>query len=260
MKFWTSIYFFLCLAASLSAQVSKPKVGVVRYPDQSIRAIYGIPAAFIVGEQVVARADAISFSDSAGLLSRAGKIQLIGQDGSVVAEFDAAGTAPVLDVEGDVNTAIAWLPSRQALLHWDGKAFLVTPLSSPISENVISLRRQSAHAAQLLLATTDRQVLQASVSLDTGDLLSINPLPAVRAPAIYQHSYIVFADPAGLEIQAPDGSFRSLTIPATDLRFERMSSDFLHLTSASTQQSWVLHLSATQLNLSILPALLEAAQ
>ncbi|MBV9766335.1 MAG: hypothetical protein JOZ48_15920, partial [Acidobacteriaceae bacterium] len=89
MKFWTSIYLFLCVAASLLAQVGKPKVGVVRYPDQSIRAIYGLPAAFMVGEQVVDRADAISFSDSAGLVSRAGKIQLIGRDGSVVGELDA---------------------------------------------------------------------------------------------------------------------------------------------------------------------------
>ncbi len=260
MKFWTTIYLFLCLAASLAAQISAPKVGVARYADHSVRAIYGLPAAFLVGERLTAPADAISFSDSGGLVSRGGKIQLVRRDGSVVTEHDSGETAPVLNIDGDLTTAIAWLPSRHALLHWNGRSFVLTPLTSAISENVTSLHVQSAHSAKLLLATPDGHVLEATVSLDTGDLMSINPLPGVRAPAVQQYSFLVFHDKRGLEIQSADGTLRSISLPASDLTIERMSSDFLHLVSSATQRSWVLHLTAASLNLSLLPALPEAAK
>ena len=244
----------LWLAATLQAQIRAPKVGFVRYSDGTVRATYGLEANFIVGSQTPIAADAVSFSDLGGLISRGGRIRLVGRDASVIAEYDSTETAPVLNVDGDLTTAIAWLPSRHALLHWNGKSFVLTSLTSAISENVNSLRVQSPNSAKLLVTAGDRSVLEATVSLDTGDLVAMNPLPGVHAPAFLQHSFVVFHDHEGLEIESSDGVIRTISLSASDLTIERMSSDWLHLSSAATKQDWALHLSSAALNLSQLPA------
>jgi|GEM_PF-2493590 len=262
MRFRTnaSLALAICSAAMLPAQISAPKVGLARYADGTVQAIYGLDANFVIRGQAISPADAISFSDSGGLVSRAGHIQLLGRDASVIAEYDSSEAAPVLNMDGGLTTAIAWLPSRHALLYWNGKSFVVTPLTSAISENVTSLRVQGGHSANLLLAGADGNVLEATVSLESGNLISINPLPGVKAPAFQQGSFVVFHDREGLEIQAADGALRTFPLPASDLSIERMSSDWLHLASISMKRDWALHLSGSALNLSQLPAPNEAGK
>lgn len=243
----------LCLAATLQAQINAPKVGVARYSGGQVRTIYGLEANFIVGEQMSTMADAISFSDSGGLISRGGHILLTARDASVIADYDSGETAPVLNLDGALATAIAWLPTHHALLHWNGKSFVLMPVTSGIFEKVTSLRMLSPNSARLLLATAD-SILEATISLDTGFLISINPLPDVRGPAVQQHSFLVFHDQQGLEIAAADGTLRTLSLPESDLTIERMSSDWLHLSSATTKRDWALHLTNTAVHLSQLPA------
>ncbi|MGA8029015.1 MAG: hypothetical protein WB992_17890 [Bryobacteraceae bacterium] len=250
----------LCLAATLQAQINAPRVGIARYSGGQVRTIYGIEANFIVGEPLPTTAAAVSFSDFGGLISRGGHIQLIRRDGSLIADCDCGEAAPVLNIDGTLTTAIAWLPSRQALLHWNGKSFVLTQLTSAISEYVTSLRIQDPNSATLLLLTIGGKILEATVSLETGNLMSMNPLPEIRGPALLQHSFIVFHDRAGLEIKAADGALRTLSFPIGDLTIERMSSDWLHLSSATTRQDWALHLSNVSLHLSQLPALREAGK
>jgi hypothetical protein len=75
----------------------------------------------------------------------------------------------------------------------------------------------------------------------------------VQGPAFLQSNFVVFHDDQGLEIESANGLRHTLPMPAADLAAERMSNDWLHISSASTKQDWALHLSNTALDLSALP-------
>ena len=78
-------------------------------------------------------------------------------------------------------------------------------------------------------------------------------LPGIQGPAFLHHASVIFHDKQGLEVEAPDGSRRTVPLTAMDVRIERMSSELLHLTSPGTKRSWVLRLSNTVLQLSEMP-------
>jgi hypothetical protein len=85
-------------------------------------------------------------------------------------------------------------------------------------------------------------------------------LPGVTGPAFFQHSFVVFHDRYGLEIASRDGALRTLPVKPGDLQFDRMSSDWVHISSLGTHQNWILHLNSTKLELSELPAAPQGAQ
>ena len=86
----------------------------------------GLPANFLVADLPVTRADLLSFSDSGGRWSRNGEIDLVDANAQPVASFAIREAAPLLNVDGALTTAIAWLPSSHSILYWDGKAFAHT--------------------------------------------------------------------------------------------------------------------------------------
>lgn len=243
-----------CLAGWLPAQVNTPKIGIARYTDNSVRAVFGVHDDFVVSPQVIGSADAISFSDSGGLLAKDGHIQLIGPSSAIIAEYDSGESSPVLNVDGDLTTALAWLPAHHALLRWNGKSFVLTAVSGELLGPVTSVRLENPTTAKLLQTEAGGVVSEVTISLETGYVISLNVLPGVTGPAFRQHAFVLFHDDRGLEIVSGNRPPRTLPLPATDLTFERMSSDWVHLASASTKQNWVLHLNSTTLELSELPA------
>ncbi len=253
----------VCLAITLQAQMTQPTVGIARYADGTVRKIFGLEANFIAGPPIMPVADAISFSDFGGLVSTGGHIQLIRADGSVAAEYDSGEALPLLNVDGKLTSAIAWLPSHEALLHWNGKSFVQTQVAGgSVSGKISCVRKSGTDLAKMLVTDGNGDVSEATISLDTGNLTSLDPLPGVRGAAFQQHSFVVFRDAEGLKIEAADGSVRAMPFAATDLSVERMSSDWLHLSSASANRDWALHLNSSGLNLSELPrpAVTAAAQ
>ncbi len=252
-----AFFFFLplvLLAPSVEGQLRAPKIGMVRYSDSSVHGVLGLFNNFIVSREVLGLADAISFSDEGGLLAKNGHIQLLAADGKPLAEFESGESAPVLNVDGDLTTAIAWLPTRHSLLHWNGKSFALIETNSPLLSRVTAVRAESAEVATLLVLEDGGTVSAATVSLESGNLLALNLLPGVQGTALEQHSFFLFEDEAGLEIQGPNSAVRTIPIHAPDLTFERVSSDWLHLASPSTKQDWLLHLNRSTLAISQLPA------
>ncbi len=255
MKRRTLFFFALpcCTAALLDAQVSAPKIGFARYADSTVHAVYGVQSAFVVSDKPVGVADAASFSDYGGLLSTNGRIQLLDRAASLIAEYDSGESRPVLGIDGDLTSAIAWLPGRHALLHWNGKSLAIIQTNDGL-EQVTSVRVQSATSAKLLISERGGAVSEAVVSLETGNLVSMTLLPGVQAPAYQQNSFVLFQDANGLEIQSPAGeALRTFPLSAGDVRFERMSSEWLHLSSRTTKQNWVLHLTKRGAQLAELP-------
>jgi hypothetical protein len=78
--------------------------------------------------------------------------------------------------------------------------------------------------------------------------------PETFDPVFHQKSFTLFSDADGFEVQSADGSTRTLPVTASDVRIERMSGDWLHLSSASTHCDWALLLNEKELQLSELPA------
>ena len=248
-----SIALLVCPAA-LVAQLSVPKVGVARYADHTVRGVNGLEANLLVNSQSLLNADAVSFSDAGGLISTPGRIQLLTTQGSVAGEFNSSEPSPVLNIDGALTTAIAWLPSRRSLVYWNGNAFLETEVNgAEIPGEVTSVQAVTPSLARLLANDARGNVFQASVSLQTGSVISLALLPGIQGPAFQQYGFILSQGSNGLEIQAPNGPVRTLPLNAPRITFERMSSEWVHISSPATHQDWALHLTSKALQLSILP-------
>jgi hypothetical protein len=246
----------MCLAGSLHAQISAPELGVVRFGDNAVRRVYGVEANLVIGKQMLPSTDAASFSDFGGLVAVKGHIQLISRRGFVIGQYYANERKPLLDVSGGLTTAIAYLPGREALLHWSGKSFVLTQLEAgSFSGTATSVQMHGAHTARLLATTARGTVSEITISLDNGQLTSVKFLPGIRGPAFFQQNFVLFHDKQGLEVESPDGNRRTLAFSSRDYIVERMSSDWLHLTSPSTKQAWVVHLNNTALHVSEMPSI-----
>jgi hypothetical protein len=249
-----SIALLAGLAAGLCAQVSAPKLGLARYADRTVRRVYGLESNLLVDSELLSAADAVSFSDVGGLVSTGGRIQLITPDGVAVAEYDSREAAPVLNIDSGLTTAIAWLPSRDSIVYWNGTAFVgVAVFSGDLPGKVTSVQATGGGLAKLLANNASGDVFVVTVSLESGHVVSVDLLPGVKGPAFQQYSFVVSHDAGGLHVTAADGAVRTVPLAAPDLAFERMSSDWLHLSSRSTAQDWILHLNPVALHLSQLP-------
>lgn len=246
------------LAVVLPAQVSAPRVGFARFAGGGVHAVSGLPANFVVADLPIARADSLSFSDSGGLLSHSGQIDLVDANAQPVASFTSGEVAPLLNVDGALTTAIAWLPSSHSILHWDGKAFALT--QTTLDGEVTALQRIDPEKARLLVRQADASVSAVIVSLTSGQVVDSQTLPGMEGRAFAQHSFLVASNSKTLVIEFADGQRRVLPLAAPDLTIERMSSDWLHIFSATSGEHWALHLTQTDLQLSRMPPAREAAQ
>ncbi len=252
---------FLWLAVSLPAQVSAPKLGLLRYADGTVRPVYGVQANLVVGKRMFRGAEAVSFSDAGGLIAENRHIHLIARNGTVVRDYNAGDRKALLNIDGDLTTAIAYLPSREALLRWGGRSFVLTRLDTGnFGGTVTSVEVSGPHAARLLITTRQQNVAEVTVSLETGQLISFRPLPGVRGPAFLNGGFVVSRDEEGLEVETAKGVRRTIPLHiagvSDDLKCERMSAEWFHITSLNRQE-WVLHLSGTTFELSELPVALD---
>ena len=248
-------FSFICLP--LLAQISAPRVGTARYQDGSFHTVQGLPSNMIVADLPLDSADAASFSDKGGLISQNGKISLLASDFSVVGEYPAA-EKPLLSIDGALTSALAWLPSSHSLLHWNGTSFdAFTVTDSDLEGRVTDIQSLGTRQARLIVQHSDHSVSAVSISLRTGNLVSSETLPGVRGYAFGQGCFVVSASEKELVVDDLRGYRRSVVLPAPDFAIERMSNNWLHLSSASLQQNWALYLTQADLQLSMLPGLPE---
>jgi hypothetical protein len=251
------LVFFACCVL-LPAQVGAPNVGSARFAGH-VFAVHGIPANFLVAKTPWTSAVAVSFSDAGGLLSQNGTVTLTGPDGVSLADYASGESAPVLNIDGPLATAVAWLPSKNALLHWNGTAFILQQVNaSAFAGEVTYLHLVSPRMAGLLVTNGDNSVSAVTVSVDNGEVLSADLLPSAHGRAFVQCSFVISEDKQGLVVESASGERRTITLaqnplPEGDLSIERMSTDWLHISSASTGQHWALYLNSKDLRLSALP-------
>jgi hypothetical protein len=256
------VAFFVLCCGLLQAQVGAPNVGSARFAGR-VFAVHGIPANLLVAKAPWTSAEAMSFSDAGGLLSQNGTVSLVSPDGTELADYAAAETAPVLNIDGPLTSAVAWLPSKHALLYWNGTALVPREVNGSFAGEVTSLRLASPGKVLLLVSHldathADAAVSAATVSLDTGEITSMDLLPDARGRAFVQRSFFLSQDKLGLVIESAGGAPRTVALvqdrlPEGDLTIERMSTDWLHIFSASTGKHWALYLTSNALRLSALP-------
>jgi hypothetical protein len=255
MKLASSALVFTLFCLPLLAQISSPKIGIARYPDGSFHTIQGLPDNMIVAELPLDAADAASFSDSGGIISQNGTIRLLGPDFAIVAEYPVP-EKPLLSIDGDLTSALAWLPNSHTLLHWNGSTFdSLGVADSDLEGTVTDLQSASTKQARLIVLHPDKSVSRLTISLRSGNLVSSEPLPGVMGYTVGQAFFFVFTIDKELVIDNLHGYRRSVAMPASDLQIERMSNFWLHLYSPSLQQNWALHLTQADLKLSMLPGL-----
>jgi hypothetical protein len=240
----------LLAAVSALAQLKTPEIGAARYGAE-VHKIYGLDANFIVGPEWLT-ASAVSFSQTAGLVAHAGRIQLLSQDGTITGEYGTSETAPLLGIGDSLHTAIAWLPDSQTLLWWANGSFHATPLAGALPGAVSSVQ-SDGQTARLLVTISNGSVTRVIVDLNTGNLRSAELMPGVHGPAFAIGNFILFRHAEGLAIEDGNGTIHVLDFPAPDPAFEQMSSDWVHLHSPSLKQDWALHLNNSICKLSLLP-------
>jgi hypothetical protein len=240
----TSFFCFILLAARLDAQLAAPHIGLVRYPGLPIQDLLGVPANFIPGPSAFNTADAASFSDTAGLLAANGQLRLVNRNGVVLAHRPYPGSTPLLNIDHELDTAIAWLPAAHTLLHFNGRDFTtVAVLPGAFDGLVTSVSASSPDFARLLVSHPDHTSSIVNISLATGNVLSISLLPGVRGPAFEFGSFTLSAGDETLEIDAPAAAHYSLALPGKTFTAERMSSRWVHLFVPSSGLHCALRLS-----------------
>jgi hypothetical protein len=207
----------------------------------------------IVAELPLGAADCASFSDSGGVVSQNGTLRLLGPDFAVLAEYPIP-EKPLVSMDGDLTSALAWLPNAHILIHWNGTSF--DPLGvadSDLEGTVTDVQSAGATRARLIVVHADKSVSGVTISLRSGNLVSSEPLPGVTGYAFGQAYFVVFSSQNELVVDNLRGYRRSIPLAANDMVAERMSNTWLHLYSPSLKQNWALHVTPAEVKLSMLP-------
>lgn len=249
------LYAFLSLPV-LAGQVNAPHPGFVAYPGAPVQTVYGIPGNLLLAPSRFPRADAASFSDVAGLLAGAGRLQLLKADGAPLASTSFTGSTPVLGVSPRPDNAIAWLPGVQSILWWNGRTFTTVPVSAIDPTDVVSwIACQDSQTARLMVVHSGVAVSSVTVSLATGNLISSDSLPGVQGAAFQFGRYTVSSDAQGLQLEAAQGARHTLPFPGGFFTAEQMSAHWVHLFVPATGTHWALQIDNDEPTLSRLPAL-----
>ncbi len=236
----------LALASTLGAQVSAPIPGFARNGALPIKTIYGVAGSLVANPSMLGSADALAFADRFGIIAAGGEVKMLRSNGSDLGHFETRENHPVLNLDSDPASAVAWLPESHSLLFWNNNQWQQVAVEGlPEGATVTSVTRDSANSSRLLLTQTDASVLAVTIALPQGSVISIDLLPGVRGPAFQFGSKLIWANEQDLDIGSPSGAVEhTLPLPAAGVfSAERMSSQWVHLYfPAGGGTHWALHL------------------
>jgi hypothetical protein len=258
MKLYSLLAVYLGITASVAAncQVATPSVGYVRYADGVVRPIYGLQGNYIVGDGVFSSAEAASFSEAGGLISKEGSLVLVDSKLAAVATAELRESGALLRLDGALDTAIAWLPESRVLLHWTGKSFAAASVSFIAEgDKVTSIRKLDANTGSLLVAKPDTTLVRYGFSLRNGELQSSVPLPATCNSAWDGGTRLICLSDRKLSLVSPAGDIlQALPLPVDgSLAVEQAGTRCLHLSGRTPGENWLLHLDDKDLQLYQLP-------
>jgi hypothetical protein len=241
----SSLVLVLLLAGTAAlnfGQVHAPRAGVARYADGTVRVIHGIDGNYIANDKGGVTAQRVAFSDAGGLVATGGRLKLLNADLEILEEVALDEESPLLNIDSDLNSAVAWLPHQHRLICWNGVGFSQTEVSDPINGTATWVSLPDAKHAELLTADQSGNAFSTTISLASGNIVAVQVLSSVVGSAYRLGSAVVSHIPDGLRIYLPDGTSVNIRLAVDDLIVERMAPNSLHLSSASGRGDWVLHL------------------
>ncbi len=254
------IVFGLC-AAALNAQLGSPRPGFFHAPGRPVQTLYGIPGNLVPGPAPFGPVSAISFSDEGGLVAHNGRIELVRPDGRPIAAYESDEPLPLLNIDRDLSSAIAWLPQNHAALWFDRQSFVLAPIhDEAFIGTATSVWLETSHMAHFIVLHSDNTVSVVKVDLSNGEVVSSDFLPGVRGPAFAFGTSLLWTDEGGLHIEVSPGSENVLLFPPGPFTAARMSSGWIHLSSLSTGNQYALHLDAHEPTLSRIPGRVAGRQ
>ena len=258
-RFAMSGFALLLLSGLLKGQLSVPRLGFARFPDGSMHAVRGLSENMIVDPRRSIAADNASFSDSGGLTSTKGLIRLISAEGALLGEYRSNETRPILNIDSSLQSAVVWLPSKHALLGWNGTAFTTAAIDdSAFGGKVTFVRLAAGKTAEVFVELADSSVAKLSISLTEARLINAEGEPGGHGAVFVQQGWMLSQNDRGLLGELPNGNRQTIELskeplPADDLTIERMSNNWLHVSSRSTGTNWAVYLSSTKTSVSLLP-------
>jgi hypothetical protein len=249
-------------AACLYGIVIAPSPGFVRYGGLPIQTLYGVSGNLVLAGSAFGVADAISFSDTAGLIAANGSLKLFKVGGSLVADYHyGSQAAPLLGTEPALNGAIAFMSNSGSLLWWHGETFTAVPVDgAALNGKIDCISLLNSSVARLLIARPEGSVSRVDIGLPAGNIISSDFLPDARGAAFQVGSRLLWSDKRGLEIEASTGMQHTLSAPSGSFVAEEMSSQWTHLYFPSNGTHWALHLGGSEPSLSRLPSLLAGKE
>ena len=243
----------------LCAQVRAPKAGIVRYRTGALHPLFGLGSSYIVGPAYSKSAVAAAFSDGFGLIADGVTLSLVDASGKAelapLARIPCAEAAPILGIEDSADSAVAWLPSESALVVFIGHSFGRIPLFGLEPGSIVtSVSKLGPSSARLLLVRTDNTVIEAHVSLATGQVSDCRIVDAHGRAAVQSgYSFSVFDDK--LHVSTLDSSNAPLDFPlnVTGAAFEQASSKSLHISSPAGDRNWIVYRENDRLAVAELP-------
>ena len=234
MKFYLPVSVVsLCTAAMpLLSQINTPKAGVVRYRSGSVHPVYGLGSSWVVRSPFVRSAVAVAFSDRFGLVSDGASLSLLKDDFSSLAKISCVESHPVLGIGDADDSAIAWLPSRNAAVAFDGKTFVSTTISGLEPAAIVTAVAKRGDTVRLLQTRSDGSVFLTEFSLSTGQAGNAKEIPEAHGRSAFHLDYVCSVYQSKLHLVSLDtGATLEFPLDASAAAFEQASSKSLHITS-----------------------------
>lgn len=257
MKFYkiVSIVLFLCAPEFLKSQLAAPTVGYVRLANGAAYGVYGLEGNYVLGDSVLGSLQAASFSNQGAFVARPGSLTLLSPDLTAIASWNCEESAPLVHMQGDRTTAIAWLPAAHQMVHWDGQSFQAVDASGfAAAGSVTSINKVDESTASLLVLAADNTVTRYLVSLHDGSVNSSAVLAGVRGRTFEDGPRILWLADHKLTAATHTGDpLKTFQLAAGDLSIEYAASNCLHLSSKISERDWLLHTTDNDLRLYELP-------
>ena len=197
-------------SAAVCAQTSlaPPQAGFMQDGANSFRPVYGIAGNFLLGDPAASAIVSAAFSGSFGLSKTDSTLLVTDRTGQLIASQDAPQGPAFFAFSADGSPALAYFPSTNLLLHWNGGSFQLVLFdwnAFPANAVWAIALPDPFHAAAIV--QRDDGLWDVRILLATGEVNSQAALPGVTTPALLLSTAdLVYTSATGFVIRRTDGA------------------------------------------------------
>ena len=187
--------------------IAPPVLGFVEDSARALRPAYGVSGNFILGPAVAGAILNQAFSGSVGLLKTDSSLAAFDPKGRLLVSMKAPAGPALFAFSPSGGEALAYLPSSQTLIEWNGSAFTLVSIESQSlgRDDVLAIAFPNSSQASLIVQRPDA-LWQLQLPLDSRSALSQSALPGIHAPVLTLPSGdLVYSSDGGIVVRRPNG-------------------------------------------------------